>query len=43
MISSEEYHFELARDFFTSLCERAIVTGAKKPRFHPASQDGDTA
>lgn len=43
MISSEEYLFELARDFFTSLCERAIVTVTKKPRFHPASQDGDTA
>ncbi len=43
MISSEDYLFELARDFFTGLCERAIVTVTKKPRFPPASQDRDTA
>lgn len=42
MISSTGYPFELARDFFTGLCERAIVTVTKKPRFHPASQDRGT-
>ena len=43
MPSSTEYPFELAKDFITSLCERAIVTVTKKPRFHPATHDRGTA